>query len=613
MDKLSTDIFKGPIKKTTDEKIKTLIKAKPYLELYFNAEIAANIALLKARNDFPVLAIKLNDGETKLLASKYDPMKEASRMIPPDLNRLDSSTIILILGLGNPLTIALVLQFLKPGQICIALDSSFELGTWLCNYWPGFEDFLSRPGCHLFCGVPMDAYLDQYMDSLPADNLSGVRVVSNRTSKSLNARYYLEHEKRIQNILQSRMSDLLTRFQFEPLWIRNIISNSRYLSKKFNDKNSAAKENLLNYAGVLKNVPGVLVSAGPSLPKSFDQLKLLKNKAFILACDTALKPLLKANIIPHAIFVLDAQKHTLFHLIGETDLEKIILFTDIVINPFVLRNINPGAVIFSTTSRSNQNISGKFIKQTTPGTEFIEDIHGQMGCLQSGGSVATSAFDLLRFLGCNSIIFTGQDLAYTGRQIHSCGVHHYEKWNSRINRLNTLENINEQIVKKRNTYKSFGIAGEELVCDYVLDIYKNWFDDSIAAIDLPVYNLTKSGNIIQNTVSVPDPDDFIDQLRNQLDLAQKFQDAKPLQIYKHKKVYDFIKKLELVLLSNEFSKNWTEFAKQFPVIQKLNRKIEIYVKRNHQKLEKKKIDKMMEEQSSQAAAILAGKLKKYFL
>ena len=52
----------------------------------------------------------------------------------------------------------------------------------------------------------------------------------------------------------------------------------------------------------------ILVSAGPSLNKNIMELKKAKNKAFIVATDTAVKPLLKAGIEPDLMVMVDGEK-----------------------------------------------------------------------------------------------------------------------------------------------------------------------------------------------------------------------------------------------------------------------------------------------------------------
>ena len=69
------------------------------------------------------------------------------------------------------------------------------------------------------------------------------------------------------------------------------------------------------------------------------------------------------------------------------------------------------------------------------GMKLFEDADIFLGDVQSGGSVATSGLDLLRGLGYDPIILIGQDRAYTGREIHSTGTHHNEKWLINLSRI----------------------------------------------------------------------------------------------------------------------------------------------------------------------------------
>lgn len=56
------------------------------------------------------------------------------------------------------------------------------------------------------------------------------------------------------------------------------------------------------------NIPAIIVSAGPSLNKNIMELKRAKNKAFIVAVDTAVRPLVNAGIIPDMYVIVDGLK-----------------------------------------------------------------------------------------------------------------------------------------------------------------------------------------------------------------------------------------------------------------------------------------------------------------
>ena len=57
-----------------------------------------------------------------------------------------------------------------------------------------------------------------------------------------------------------------------------------------------------------REMPAIIVSAGPSLNENIEELKKAKNKAFIIAVDTAMKPLLRNGIIPDMYAIIDGTK-----------------------------------------------------------------------------------------------------------------------------------------------------------------------------------------------------------------------------------------------------------------------------------------------------------------
>ena len=532
-----------------------------------------------------------------------------------ELPSLNGREIVLLLGLGNPHIVREIVKRLKPNQICIVCDAQEEMGTLLCRHFPGFLDFLERPGSHLFCGEAARDYLYTYVESIPGDRLSGLRVVVHSPSRQLNPDFYDEVGDRVNKTVQSKLSDLLTRFEFEKNWLRHILINSRHLPAAASNLGDNRSDNvaesvggdvpdnvpelLRSWRGVLNGIPGLIVAAGPSLRHSFSLIKKLEKRCFILCCDTAFKALVQGGVLPHAVITLDAQKNTLFHFMGSKELEKTVLFADIVANPFVLRNIRPSGVIFSATAKYIHGADGNFRRETTIGTEYAEDIAGPIGDLQSGGSVATSAFELLRFLGADPILFVGQDLAYTGREIHSTGTHHNEKWLLQISRIKTLEQINEEIIRKRQTFFVPALSGGEVLTDYVLDLYRRWFEDSFSRTTERKINLTGDGSRIEGAERIADLDGFIDSLPERENLYDIFKDARTPALYEHKEnltLYQSLKDLcNDLKKSPQYSSDAAEildakevsmerFLSSFPVIRLLCRRSETYVSRNSEKL-----------------------------
>ncbi|MEQ8349893.1 MAG: DUF115 domain-containing protein [Leptospiraceae bacterium] len=460
------------------------------------------------------------------------------------------------------------------------------------------KQYLNTPGCHLFFGEETLISLEHYLEGLPAENFQGIRFLRHRSSVDQAPDFYEYVEARMRGILQSRMSDLLTRFEFEPLWLRNTLINSQYA------RSSNHPSNLIYWQNRWTDKPALLVSAGPSLTETLPFIQKHQEKFFILACDTALKPLLRAGIRPHGAHILDAQKQTLLHFLNE-DLSDLILFADLVCHPSLIRHLSPAGWIFSSTARLIYRPDGSTEELRTPGTELLEEICGPQGRLQSGGSVATSAFDLLRFLGFRTIYFAGQDLAWTFRQLHALNTHHYERWNYMIHRKLSLESINERVMQKRDLVPVPSVDQKSIPGDFILSLYRSWFEQSIESLkeEDPVncINLSRSGSRIEgmNNLRMQNPlaeihsseklnaairHDLLDSFRNAQTPGKSFTETDTGQLRT-------IQNLLLNLYNNQSGATESEDVwKKFPELRALIRKTEVYISRNAEKLSEERAD-----------------------
>lgn len=671
-----------------------LIKSKPYLAVYLSAgdetgstpvsggtesdagdvgvPTGPDFHIETAKNGEPVITVTASapsgsgpaDSRPTALASRYDPGKDADRLLSSVT--LKSTDIVLILGLGNPVVLERLLPRLGTNQICLAVDAHMTLGRKLCVEYPGMLRYLARPGCHLFAGDPLLASLRSYIEGLPADRLSGLRVLRHPASQRLAPDFYDSVEIEIRDIIKSKMSDLLTRFEFEQLWLKNILINSRYLPParadhnlqndfpdRQNPPNQPRAATVGAFTGALAGIPGLLVSAGPSLRESLDLIAEAKSRCFILACDTAVKPLLKAGIVPHGVITLDAQRHTLFAFQG-TNLKDTLFFTDLVSNPAVLRTLetNVRGVIFSTTAQVSYGADGTLFREVTPGTEHAELIHGPVGTVQSGGSVATSGFDLLRTLGCDPICIVGQDLAYTGRRIHTVGTHHQERWVPTLTRTRSLEHIVETVVRKRKTHPVPAIqrdaaivdphtrdsdAGQgdspapieaRVLGDYVLNLYRMWFDQSIPAIENRVVNLTAAGSHLNGAEHPADPGAFIKALPVVADPGAVFNAVRPPRLYEHERnltlqrtLSDLLTRLTNLMADSvdagasanaSIDDSIHEFFQAYPYLRPLVRRSEVYLKRNREKLGEERAGQLARQNTVEALRSLWRGLRPFF-
>ena len=444
------------------------------------------------KNGFKTISAIDADGKEIKLHSSYDPIKEAERNISSfDKGR---SSIIIVSGIALGYHIQ-SLEEKYPGIKIIAVEKEKEVLLKCNEYYP---ETLSR------ISVINSLYdIEPIFSNMDITNFKGIAHYIHKPSYQLNKEFYDEIANNIKLFISSVITDLLTRFEFEEKWIENIFKNLKHI------EHSA---NVSELFGKFRDMPGIIVSAGPSLKNNIEELKKIKERAVIVAVDTSLKILCNHDIEPHFVLTLDAQKHSVKHFSGISP-ESAVLIADIVSSPSILNSYN-GKKIISTTSKYFQDAGGNTIRETTPMISWIEKRCSTLGDIQSGGSVSTSAFDLLLNMGCNPIILAGQDLAYTGREYHCRGTYHNDDWLPGINRFHNLDTINQNIIRKRNFkyVKKYG-GKESVISDYIFDLYKSWLEDSAKKVSVTVVNSSVGGAKINNTTEM--------SLYNGVNLAKK--------------------------------------------------------------------------------------------
>ncbi len=423
--------------------------------------------------------INPENGKETRLHSAYDPDKEAERSV--DSFRRGRSSIIAVSGIA----LGYHLKFLKkkhPDAVILAIEEHREIISDCIKYCPGSLD-----------GIEVINSPDDLLPVFDRISLSCFRGISHyihKPSYQLNPEFYDGMIGSIRLHISSRISDLLTRFEFEEKWIGNIFKNLRHLSTSWN---------VSELFGKFKGYPGIIVSAGPSLSANIEKLAQIKDRAVIVAVDTAFKVLDKHDIKPHFVLTLDAQKYSHKHFTGVHPGDTI-LIADIVSCPSIL-NTYTGKKIVSTTSKYYTGPDGNTARETTPMIDWLETRGGIFGDIQSGGSVATSAFDLLLNMGCDPIILAGQDLAYPGREYHCSGTYHNDDWLPGINRFSSLDTINQNVIRKRKIKYVPAFGGEKpVISDFVFDLYRTWFEDSASIVSARVINATGGGSRIKNTI-----------------------------------------------------------------------------------------------------------------
>lgn len=200
----------------------------------------------------------------------------------------------------------------------------------------------------------------------------------------------------------------------------------------------------------LKDLPVIIVGAGPSLEKNIEYLKEAQKYAYIFAVDAVLDKLLAEGITPDVVSTIE-----------RTDLP--LKFYKKVENESDITFVGPNVLSKELLEKFNNIIfTGR------EGDVFFRRITEHFGFnnLDIGSNVAHVPFAFAEHLGCNPIIFAGLDLAYTDGRTHIAEVE------------NNLSDEGKAAYQSGIMYVS-GQEGERLETRSYFLFAKVWFENKI--------------------------------------------------------------------------------------------------------------------------------------
>jgi hypothetical protein len=235
--------------------------------------------------------------------------------------------------------------------------------------------------------------------------------------------------------------------------------------------------------------PAIIVSAGPSLRKNKHQLKALKGKAVIIAVQTTLQPLLEIGVEPDFVTALD------YHEICSRFFEKLppTLGTELIVEPKATPAIfalHPGPL-------------------TTVGNDLAESLLREMGqhkqTLRAGSTVAHLSYYLAEHMGCDPIIFIGQDLGFSDGLYYAPGTSYDDVWRPEFGRFCTPEMKQwEQIVRERNILRKINDhAGRPMYTEERLFAYLQQFERDFSQTTTRILDCTEGGAAKLGTTVMP--------------------------------------------------------------------------------------------------------------
>ena len=432
--------------------------------------------VLTSKSNVPTIKVKLEDGNIKFLLSAYDPWKEASLIVEKiDIRK---SPNFLCLGFGFGYHIHKLIDKLKDNNQVFVIEKDIALFKLaLINI--DLTKILRFPGLRLFIGHSHEEIrcsLALFQSNFLLYDFNDLLM------KSVDINYYQEISKIIRDIIKNAEVNLATYVTSVKRFYKNMFDNSAEI---------LFSHGVYSLKDEFRNIPAILISAGPSLEKNIKLLKKIREKAIFIAVATSLKPLLTNNVFPDFVVALDYNPISEKAFQGMGDMKNISLLFDPKI---------PYSIFQYFTGR-------KFVYQAPHFLlNWFSRISEDKGVLESAFTVSHLAFFLARHMGCSPIIFTGQDLAFTNDCTHAKNTFYMDEYFDKISKFKTLNMLKKEekmSIERRNWRKTGDIFGNNIDILQNMYTYLQFFENEIMNTSSKCIDATEGGAAINGADVMP--------------------------------------------------------------------------------------------------------------
>lgn len=493
---------------------KEFIEQRKY-QLQDNIEICEE----KAYDGEKIFAIRKDDRRL-YLSGKYGPSKTAHKWIKQQ-NCDNFGAVIFLVGIGDAVLLKHLMEELTEEVYIIVYEPCINIFIKALEEVDISSAFESKRVAFIVDGINDDELSKAIRLMITVENMTMVHVAVTGNYEVLFADKVKSAIKELKEYLTQLRVDINTRVEFTDVSGINTIKNIKYLYDCYT-------MNAL-YQLLPKEYPCIVVAAGPSLDKNIDDLKDVQDKACIIACDTALKPLLNHGIKPDFFLVVDPRKP-----------EKLFDHPEVKNIPFVACVNIPNDIMKKHTGKkffyaTEEKLLEETVMIGLSDKNFPVNIKEGMSYLPTGGSVATSAFSLAQYLGSKKIILVGQDLAMTNNKTHADGT-----FKDKMDKID---------FSKGNYIKVEGIDGQDVYTIGNLELYLKWFEKQIRECpDVEVIDATEGGALIHGSTVMTLKDAIQEKCALNIDV-QKCLDELPkfLNTLEKQKVLEYFINMEQAL------------------------------------------------------------------
>jgi hypothetical protein len=422
----------------------------PTLAMEVDALAPDDVAVTHASRAGPPTAVAFTpDGRNVHLHSRYDPNAEAAKFVA-GLDFGDAHCVI-VSGFGLGYHVDAIRGQLADDAVLVVIEPSLPmLKAALMS-----RDLtaLLKHRRLVFLTSADTTTMHRRLERHAPIMLLGSKFVSHPASQQVSPDAYTAIRGAVTDFISYSRMTLVTLVAISRATNQNIAANL---------PTYVATPTIDNLLGRFKGVPAIVISAGPSLAKNMDQLADARGRAVLVAVQTVFKPLLDRGIVPDFVTSLDYNEVSMRFFEGIDDFHDVQLIAEPKAHARVIdRYGGPISLLDNTFARL-----------------CLGDALGGRAGLKAGATVAHLAFYLACELGCDPVIFVGQDLAYSDHLFYTPGVPHHREWRPEMNRFYTIETKEwERILRRRPVLRRVrDVHGNEIFTDETLFTYLQQFE-----------------------------------------------------------------------------------------------------------------------------------------
>ncbi|MCY9660507.1 DUF115 domain-containing protein [Paenibacillus chondroitinus] len=434
------------------------------------------------------IAFKLADeqGNEFFSASMYDPGYEAEQFLD-GVNFDNTGYILLGMGssailkqiLGNKTETAWVLIIEKDTRLVKKFLQEVDLSPYLSGKLQRVIILTDLMG-------DISGIMNHYIFSLIGYYFLQTDLLRTFASYRRDAEYYESVTSIIINQLRTTVAAMGNSMEDTLLGMSNELKNVPIVLRSPKIKDLKEK---------FKGKPIICVASGPSLDKQLPLLKQIKGKAMIISAESAFKVLLKNDIAPDVLCILERGPNSYELSTNGVEIpEETALIALTLMDPRLPKVWNSHVV--------------PVFKSNITHSRLMSEALGDLGTLYNGNSVAHLSYSVAQHLGGYPIVFIGQDLAYSEEgTTHSKDSFYVDQSDENITDEQRKQ-ISASLQPDENFYNKTvyvdGYYGGKVKTRELWRQFLFWMEHMLAIMPAPlVINATEGGAEIKGAVNMP--------------------------------------------------------------------------------------------------------------